>query len=71
MNKKELILIYILGIEIIILSLVINYSNFRLWKRYDEVTKELNTLEERVNNMVISNRLYYEDILDLIERDRY
>jgi hypothetical protein len=68
MNKIKITLIHILIIEAVILSIVMTYSNFRLWKRYDEVTKELNILEERINNIAISNRLQYEDLLDIIER---
>jgi hypothetical protein len=68
MNKIKNILMIILIIEALLINVVIAININRLWVRNEELTNKIDILEERINNIAISNRLQYEDLLDIIER---
>ena len=68
MNKLKNILMIILIIEALLINVVIAVHINRLWVRNEELTNKIGILEERINNIAISNRLQYEDLLDIMER---
>lgn len=61
MNKIEKILLYTILVMFLVITILLTNKLIKIYERYDK-------LEERINNVAISNRLYYEDILELIER---
>ena len=68
MNKIKNVLFYLVIIEALLISILITISITRLYKRCSDLEIQNNILSERLTNIAISNRLNYEDILEIIER---
>ena len=59
MNRINKILLYLVLVLYLIVTILISDKLIKIYEKYDR-------LEERINQVAISNRLYYEDILDLM-----
>ena len=60
MNRFNKILLYLILVIQLIINILIANKLITIYQSYS-------TLEERVNNIAISNRLNYEDLLEKIE----
>ena len=60
MNRVNKILLYLILVIQLIINILIANKLITIYQSYS-------TLEERVNNIAISNRLNYEDLLEKIE----
>lgn len=68
MNKIKNVLFYLVIIEALLISILMTISITRLYKRCSDLEMQNSILGERLTNIAISNRLNYEDILEIIER---